>query len=264
MLVQQVLWIVTIVYAAWATEEIEFITLGMMMLTVYWFFVGILVCGEARELSPRVLREWPSTYATRMLLSWWMPGPGTGFMFCLSTAMAGMITLAAMGLLAWSSNVTLGNSGTSPIYLILLNSGYLFGYLGLVRLISMPMLKRWGPTFVPPIIVGVLLLFLGVVGPSVVDVVLAGRVSGTYNPLHASNWFWTWEKTFNSQGLRPIEVSLMVFIVGTFILAVNLILLFREFKFQRVAVPDRVTEDKREQRLAEAGTASADESESVS
>ncbi|MCC9599490.1 hypothetical protein LOC67_02875 [Stieleria sp. JC731] len=247
MLGQQVLWIVIMVYATWETEQIEFINVGMMMMAVYWFVCGTLICGETRELSPRVLREWPSTYATKMLLSWWMPGPGTGFMFCISTALAGMIALATMGTFAWIGDSGVRSRGTPPLFLAMLYSGYLFAYLGLVRLISMPMLKRWGPMFMPPLIVAIVMVFMGVLAPCVVDVVFQGRVSNNYSAVHAFNWIWTWGETFRNRGLQPPEAIIMIFIVGVIILVANLVLLFREFQIRRVAVPDRVRQDKEQQ-----------------
>ena len=246
---QQVLWILTMVYATWATEEIEFINMGIIMMAVYWFFCGVFMCGESRELSPRVRRELPTTYATRMLLGWWMPGPGTGFMFCISTGLAGMIVLGGMGTFAWISDQGISvnrNYGSPPFIAAAVNAGYLFGYLGLVRLLSMPLLKRFGHSFVPPLVVAVVLLFLGILIPSVVDVALFGRVSQNYSATHASNWFWTWDRSFTASGVPP-ELALLIFVVGLFILALNLILLFREFQVERTAVPLRVSQDRQQE-----------------
>ncbi|WP_149497483.1 hypothetical protein [Roseiconus lacunae] len=249
MLGQQILWIVTIVYATWATKEIEFINLGMIMITVYWFFTGTLICGESRELSPRVLREWPSTYATKMLLSWWMPGPGTGLMFCISTALAGMIVMAGMGMFGWMAGTDIvRHNGSPPLFLVALNAGYLFGYLGCVRLLSMPLLKRFGPSFITPMIVALVLLFLGILVPCIFDVIFTGRVSSNYSVMHASNWFWTWGESFRRRGIQPVDVTFLILFCGLGIMALNLILLFREFQVERIAVPARVEQDQQNDR----------------
>ena len=238
---QQILWIVTMSYAAWATNELEYLNVGLMFLTIYWFFAGTLMLGESNEISPRVRRELPSTLGTRALFSWWMPGPGTGFMFVVSTASAGMIVLGIAGLVAMELGID--RSVQTPPWVVAFSMmGLLIGYLGIARLLSMPFLARSGPTFVIPLVFAISLLFVGPITPCTIDVILQGEVSDDYTVLHSFNWSWTFIEIFDN-GI-PIEVAAVTYCVGMGILAINLIPLFREFRRYRIAVPRRVLEDR--------------------
>lgn len=241
MFCQQVFWIVTMSYTAWSFEELEFLNVGLMFLTVYWFFAGMLMLGESNDISPRVRRGLPSTFGTRALFSWWMPGPGTGFMFVVSTASAGMIVLGVVGIVA--SELGLDRSvQTEPWVVALSMMGLLIGYLGTVRLLSMPFLARVGPTFVIPLVIAIAMLFVGPIAPCVVDVIALGEIAGDYTALHAFNWSWTFIEIFDS-GIPP-EIAAVTYAVGMMILLINLVSLFREFRRYRIAVPRRVLEDR--------------------
>lgn len=244
--VQQIIWIVTMAYAAWATSDFEWINYGLLYLGIFWFAVGVFMCGETSELSPRVRRDLPATYATRMLLTWWMPGPGTGFMFVVSTAVGGFIVLAGLSIFGNQTGISNRGINTPPPVFATMMTGYVVGYLGVIRLLSMPFLKRFGPSFVAPLVATVIACFVGIIIPAIIDVAIQGRVSINYSALHASNWLWTWNESFSSRGLRG-EISLLILLLGLAVLAVNLILLFREFRYRRIAVPLRVKQDVAEQ-----------------
>ena len=242
---QQILWIVTMCYVAWSTEEVEFINAGLMFLAIYWYFAGTLMLGESNEMSPRVRRGLPATFGTRMLFSWWMPGPGTGFMFVVSTAMSGMVVMGAAGTLAMQLGID-RSIETPPWVTGFIMSGLLVGYLGTVRLLSMPFLARVGPNFVIPLVIGVGLLFLGPIIPCTVDVIMTGQIAPSYSVLHAFNWSWTFVEIFdNGVGL---EVAAVTYFIGMIVLIVNLIPLFREFRRYRIAVPRRVLEDRADEK----------------
>lgn len=241
--VLQTHWIVLMSYLAWINESTEELNMAMLLLGTSWFFVGLFLCGETWELSPRVRRGLPTTYATRMLFTWWMPGPGTGFMFAVSTCLAGLIVLAIVGIIfpAVSSQSGFSVDTPTPIFALMM-AGYLMGYLGMVRLLSMPLHKRFGPSFAIPLAAAVLLLFCGIVVPASIDVVMYGRVANSFGLLHATNWFWTWDRAFSGSGL-PTEIALVIFAVGCLVLAINCISLFREFRLRAIAVPPRVQQD---------------------
>ena len=200
MFFQQVLWIVTMFYAMLVTGDWEWISVGMTCLGCFWLILGVFMCGESSDLSPRVRRGLPATYATRMLFTWWTPGPGTGFMFVVSTGVAGLLVMGIGGTLA-SQVSGISSFHTNPLAFAALMSGYLFGYLGLIRLTSLPLRKRFGPNFAGPIAMTVLWLFAGMVIPAIIQVASSGRVSNRYEIIHASNVFWTWDESFRSSGV---------------------------------------------------------------
>ncbi|QDV47362.1 hypothetical protein Enr13x_72710 [Stieleria neptunia] len=240
---QQAIWVVTMAYTAWASGDFEWINDGLLYLGIFWLVVGMFMCGEASDLSPRVRRGLPATYGTRMLFTWWMPGPGTGFMFVVATGVAGLVVLAAVGVFGVRTGIAGGTSvDTPPPIFAAMMMGYLLGYLGIIRLLSMPFLKRFGPSFAAPLIAALVAYFLGVIVPAIIDVAIQGRVSFNYSALHASNWMWTWNEAFSSRGL-PAEVAMLILAVGAGVLAINLIPLFREFRLRKIAVPLRVKQD---------------------
>ncbi|QEF96093.1 hypothetical protein Mal15_01190 [Stieleria maiorica] len=240
---QQAIWVVTIAYAAWATGDLEWINDGLLYLGIFWLLVGMFMCGESSELSPRVRRGLPATYATRMLFTWWMPGPGTGFMFVVATGVAGLVVLAGVAVFGSQMGAARATGPDTPVLsFAAMMTGYLLGYLGAIRLLSMPFLKRFGPSFVAPLVAAIVVYFMGVIVPAIIDVALQGRISMNYSALHASNWMWTWNEAFSSRGL-PAEVAILILAVGSGVLAINLILLFREFRLRKIAVPMRVKQD---------------------
>ena len=63
-----------------------------------------------------------------------------------------------------------------------------------------------------------------------------------YTPLEAINWGWTLIEAFDS-GYSPY-LAMMILLVGLVITGINLALLLGEFRYRRISVPKRVTEDK--------------------
>ncbi|KAA5542228.1 ABC transporter permease [Roseiconus nitratireducens] len=239
---QQVLWIMMLSYATWTVDEVEIIQLGMMALGIFWFVVGVFTCGESVELSPRVRRGLPATYLTRMLFTWWMPGPGTGFMFVVSTALSGLIVMTGVGQIAEAWHVRRAPD-TLSVYFAAMMAGYLLAYLGTVRLLAMPFLKRFGPSFIPPLAAALVVVFAAVIVPATVDVALHGEIQSDYTVVHAFDWMWTWDQALSSGGLSRV-IALLILAVGVLILCVNLISLFREFRRRRIAIPTRVIQDR--------------------
>ncbi|MEM6472564.1 MAG: hypothetical protein AAF802_23585 [Planctomycetota bacterium] len=241
--VQQVLWTVLMTYFAWTYAEPEILNVGMLMMTLFWMVVGVFMCGESWELSPRVRRDLPKTYATRMLLSWWMPGPGSGFMFVISTAISGLLIFALFYVfqINWSEESP-RNVSTWPGMFALLSAGYLSGYLGLTRLISMPWLRRFGPSFITPIVVAMGLIFLGTAGPAMIEVLFTGSVSPSITPFHAGNFFWAWGESFGRR--LPAALALLVFVAGSIVLVLNAAFLLREFRQRRSETPLRVQQSR--------------------
>jgi len=239
---QQVLWIATMTAFAWATEEFFFINFGMLLLGIFWFVVGTLMCGESPELSPRVRRGLPGTFFTRMLFTWWMPGPGTGFMFATSTGVAGLVVLALSGTVGIQTGAGRIIGSIEPLVFASVMIGYLLGYLGVVRLLSMGFLRRFGPSFVPPLVAATVAIIGGILLPSIIDVVQFGKIRSQYSVAHITNWLWTFEQSLDRSRLAA-ETAILILAVGGLIYAVNLISLFRAFRFRRIAVPRRVIEE---------------------
>ncbi len=235
MFAQQLIWIASIATLGLWYEDYEPVNFGIMILGGYWLVMGMLMLGESAELSPRVLRTLPKTKFGRMMLLWFCPGPGTGFMFATTSGIAGMFSLGFVSL-AFSD----GSNVVSPVLFAVLMTGYLLMYLGATRLIVLPLARRFGISFVLPCSVMLGLLMLGIMFPSILMVVTTGSPSTNYGSQEFTNWIWTLDEAFSYQPNPVLSAGFLAFTTGLVFFVLNLFLLIREFSYRRVSVPQRV------------------------
>jgi hypothetical protein len=238
MFLQQLLWIAIIGFIADYAGEPEISSAGVIVIGIYWLLMGTLMLGESPKLSPRVQRGLPKTFAGRTLMTWFNPGPDTGYIFAIATGTIGAIALGCFGFIVQSQR---GNNH-NPILVVIVCIGYLLSYLGTTRLLLLPFARRFGPSFVASLTIGITLLVLGLIIPFVFTVTVAGNASLNYGLFHVSNWAWTLSETFRS-GFDP-AIAVFLLMVGLIITALNLLLTLRAFKYRRITVPDRVMQDQ--------------------
>ncbi len=200
--------------------------------------MGMLMVAESSKLSPRVQRGLPKTFVGRCLMTWFNPGPDTGYLFAISTGTVGALT---MGFYAMTVQGGWG-VGASPIVFAIACIGYLLSYLGLTRLFVMPLTQRFGPSFVVSLTTGVILLTLGLTVPFLLSMAVTGNPSQTYSLMQISNWAWTLAEA-TATGFDP-AIAFLLLLIGSIITAVNLLLFLRAFKYHRVSTPDRVRQDQ--------------------
>lgn len=236
---QQLLWVAVIEFLVLWYEDAEPLNFGVMIVGMYWLVMGTLMLSESPELSPRVQRQLPSTLAGRSLLTWFNPGPGTGFVFAISS---GTVAASVMGL----SGVFVGGRDprTDPITFAMIIVGYLMAYLGITRLIVLPLSKRFGNTLTIPIATLVAVLGVAAFTPMILSVLTTGAPLNNYSSLEAIDWAWTLFHAFDQNFNTPLAA--LILLVGSVIVLINLALLMKEFTFRRVAVPQRVLADDRE------------------
>ncbi|TWU05595.1 ABC transporter permease [Stieleria varia] len=242
MLIQQSIWILVMVALTVRYSDVEPINFGSTMIGLYWLIVGTLMLGESKELSPRVQRGLPRTYLSRMFLTWLYPGPGTGFMFAICSGCAGLLVLSAFGDFAEINGLSRRRNTTSGLIFAMIMAGYLLGYLSVIRLLTMPLARRFGSSFVLPLVIGLLVMFTALVTPLILHFMLTGGPPRSYEVLEAPNWAWTWEHAINRR-FDP-GIATLIFVVGAMVFAINLFFLFREFRYRRIAVPRRVLADE--------------------
>ena len=63
----------------------------LMLLGMHWYAMGVLMIGESSELSPRVRRQLPQSFLGRVFLTWFNPGPGTGYVFAISCLLGALL-----------------------------------------------------------------------------------------------------------------------------------------------------------------------------
>ncbi len=236
---QQLLWVAVITFIAMWYEELDPLNFGIMIVGGYWLVMGTLMLSESPELSPRVQRQLPSTFAGRSLLTWFNPGPGTGFVFAISSGTVAASVMGVFGVLIG------GRDGrTDPITFAIMIVGYLMAYLGITRLIAMPLGKRFGNSLVIPIATMLSVMGLAAVTPMIWSVLTTGSPPDSYTNLESMDWAWTLVEAFEHGYDTPLAI--LILFGGAIITLINLALLLREFSYRRIAVPQRVLADDRE------------------
>jgi hypothetical protein len=238
MFAQQLLWIATIAFLALWYEDTEVLNFGTMIVGGYWLVMGTLTLSESPELSPRVQRELPQTYAGRSLLTWFNPGPGTGYVFAICSGTVGALVMGAFGEGVVNVNRP---PRTDTVTFSLIVIGYLLSYLGITRLIVMPLSHRFGSSLTIPAATLAILMVLAGITPTVLSVVFTGSPPFNYMPLEAIDWAWTLVEAFETS--YSSVLAIMILLTGIVITLMNLMLLFGVFRYRRISVPERVLED---------------------
>jgi ABC-type transport system involved in multi-copper enzyme maturation permease subunit len=227
-----------------------FFALGCTAAVVYWWVVGSFLIGEWAELSPRVRRRLPQTFLGRMLLTWFNPGSGSGYVFSLTNL--GLILLAFYScalLLEW-------NRGTARAFLTpdqmaqFTMAAWFFvaAYLGVGRLMVLLVRNRVPSGVVFSFLLQIVLVTFGTLIPLVVQFSLFNTSNFDYSVLQATNPFWTLAQIlFNSTGgfpsadTRPSFVLLAI--AGCALAGLHFLLTIREIEQTRLVAPQRVQEE---------------------
>lgn len=216
---------------------------------LHWYVMGALLSGEWPYLSPRVKRQLPQSFLGRSLLTWFNPGPGTGYMFALGNLLAAV--LAALCILtAWYAlNPSLAT--TTPwasfdkvLSFILAGYAYIVIYLGLGRLI-VRVLQRIAPVGIAlSVLVQILLLVAGCGIPLIIYLMSPNRGFG-YTLLQITNPVWTLvEVVEGGTGAGTAELALMMLIpTALVIFLTNLPSIAAEVRHVRIAKPLRVAQE---------------------
>jgi len=247
---------VAIGWIGWASQAIEEdIILAMIFLaTAAWFACGMFIVGEPSTLSPRVRRDLPRGAFGRLLATWLMPGPATGYMFVLIN----MIVVAIMAVAMTSSdyhNLARDLAGPPrsawsppsnvPVAALLAVS-YIALYLGLGRLV-LGAVGRFGESRLTiRFLVNVLLVMLGGGLPWVVQISNPTTRDLDYTLLQISNPVWTlWEYCVRNGVTSSIENWLITVLplAALLVWGANLPSLIAELRQTRVAKPERIAED---------------------
>ena len=220
---------------------------------IYWYGMGALMTGELSRLSNRAKRRLPQSLLGRAFLTWFTPGPGTGYVFAVANLLA--VLLVAGGLF-WYSNVYGASSSGTRIGSIggmqpeqhlaacVLIFGYVALYLGLGKLLVGLVQRRRPAGMALAVLFQVLLVLVGCSAPRIIEMASGARRFGYYM-LYAFDPFATLDAVFRNNAASEINVvePLVVGLAGVLFLA-NLPSLVREIRQVREAAPRRVVEDE--------------------
>ncbi len=244
MIVQQILWVVCMTACCIGFNDYEPGLFGVVALAGYWFVCGVFMMAESAELSPRVQRTLPQSGFARMMLTWFNPGPGTGYVFAITSGAAGIFTLASVALFyGIDDSDRLISSGLAMI-------GYLIFYLSVVRLLILAASRFAPPSIALNLLVAILVMIGGMLLPACIDVLFTGSISNAYHIGHLTNWFWTLEEIDRNRA--NIAISFIILLIGGAFFILNLILLARELSYRKIAVPERIRRVEQQATVAEA------------
>jgi hypothetical protein len=264
MLVQQGLWFGWLAGLAmsWGEPGPRFSMLFPLVVVplLQWSVLGALMTGESPQLSRRVQRSLPQSFLGRVFLTWFNPGPGTGYVFTVANLctvwLVAMIAMFIAGEAGWNTFAFLtqgfppntGPPAESVFYFITLGVCYVVFYLG-VGMLLMRAVRRFSPTTLfLSLLVHVLLVLAGTALPMVIQY-SADPPIRDYTLWQAFNPFWTLFDVLSNRGARS-EAPTILAIVGVATLVVfgaNLFGVAREVRFVRVEKPQRVAEEDAEE-----------------
>lgn len=249
-----------LVFTAWMAwvfifeeRELDILTVYMMFVLFNWYILGIFLTGESPELSPRVRRQLPQSFAGRLFFSWFNPGSGSGLVFTLSNVL-GAVALC-VGTYFVMQYVFTGNwNGRSFndafyrfLYTVVLGPAYLLCYLGAGRLLVLLLRRAFHLEIFVVACIHVFLLVLGCLGPWIVKNSIDAFRNFDYMLIEITNPLAIFIEVFDRR--VPVEgfiVLCTVPAVATLIFCCNLPSIVRELQMVRLARPQRVLEEDAE------------------
>lgn len=226
----------------------ETLFVAAMMSGIYWYLMGTLLTSEWPHLSRRVQRSLPQSQLGRTFLTWFNPGPGTGFMFCV----ANLTMIVAVGLLVMSltaSAATRVFSSNQIFFFYTLGWSYLVFYLGLGKLLISVMRRFAFVSLTAGFLLHIILLLVGCGGPQILAYMTSSWQFGNqYSLLHITNPIWTLIEIADN-GSALLDAWTILIMVGSsaiIVLLLNLRAVAVEIQYQRSSLPSRVAEDEAE------------------
>ena len=246
-------WIGGLAYLNWASPSVgAMVMVAAAAVALYWFFMGALMTGEWPHLSQRVQRSLPRTRLSRVFLSFFNPGPASGYLF----AVANLTTAAlAGGLLLWLGRATgaAWSYSDRAFYMLVLGWSYVTAFLGLGHLIINQLRRVAYVPLAAGFLTHLVLLLTGVGVPTVIQLTSQQLRNSGYSLVQVTNPIWTLGELMD-RGPDAVEAGTLIWIVPTAALAalmLNMRSVAAELLHDRIAQPLRVAEDDAELRAAQ-------------
>jgi hypothetical protein len=242
---QQLLWVFWMVYLWLETREEEVLFVIMPFAAIHWYAAGALMSGESAKLSPRVRRSLPHSFLGRMFGTWFNPGAGTGYVFCV-------VNLWSLALLTGGAAVAGELFGMGGRYLMdtisvaTLAAAYVTVYLGVGRLLILVIRPFLFTGLLLPLLIHVVMAALGAFVPAVVGGWMQGFNNLSYTELQLTNWAWTLIDAAEGDLWATPFVPLTLYTSAGGLFLLHLLLARREVEQTRLQTPDRVVEDERQ------------------
>jgi len=236
-----------------ARGEEEVLLAFMILIGLHWYVMGAFMIGESPDLSPRVKRRLPQSFLGRVFLTWFNPGPGTGYLLAVSGLLAALL-MVVLGVAAQhlfeSWNLSRWSSRYTSVTLAfgLLGASYATIYLGLGLLVIRFLRRITQVGILLNLLIHVLLLMLGSGVPVVIQLMSPEFRYLDYTLLQITNPLWTLAHVADRSNL-PAEAAVLLLLIPFTAAIVFLLTLpgvAREVRQVRVAKPKRVAEEDAE------------------
>jgi hypothetical protein len=229
--------------------ELFVVVILAMIAVIYWYVMGTMLTAERPGMSQRVKRRLPQSMLGRMFFSWLNPGPASGYMFVVASAMA----VAILCFLAMLFSTRTGPSGArSPnpdevFYLLVIGWSYLVAYLG-IGLLVIGMLRQFAVvTMLACVLIHFLLLLGGFGIPYAIKSMSMELRDADYTFLQITDPFWSlYHVACDGVILDTFKLLVIIPSVAICVLLANLPNVIRELRVVREAAPKRVLEDEAE------------------
>jgi hypothetical protein len=230
-------------------RQLEIVCVMLLFSALHWYLMGMFLIGEPERLSPRVKRDLPQSFLGRALFTWFNPGAGTGYLFCLS----GFLAVAVLGQIA--VQFSFANSGMSRVppnekmfCVGLIGLCYLTIYLGLGKLLlsAVRRVPPEGVGVVLRVMLNLLLVAAGTGIPLVIQMSSDTLRHSSYSLLQITNPLWTMTEVGSPNGTLPAEIGVLLIalpVAAALVLFLNLPAVVAEVRQVRIAKPARVAEE---------------------
>lgn len=248
MVVQQALMMGWFGWGLSEEDDPEMIAVYFMLAAIHWSVMGIFINAEFGELSLRVKRQLPQSFLGRVFLTWFSPGPATGYMFVVANLLAALVVGA--GFLFYSATfatVTMRMSRAMVFAFGLLAFAYVVLYLGLARLV-IAVLRRFTHLSLTSAVLFQVLLVLAASGIPLSIHLMTPELRNDYSLIEISNPFYSLAEVIDSNYFSFAVVSLLTVIplAAAVVFLLNLPATISAVSQVRIAKPERVAEEDAE------------------
>ena len=232
-----------------ARYEREVLLSAVLIAAAYWYFMGTLLTTETAELSHRVRRSLPQSTTGRFFLSWFNPGPGTGYFFAVANLTSVAVAIGvAMACVYYIPLPSRGIPYQDYTLAMIATWSYVVIYLGLGKMLTAAVRRIAPVTAVAGFLINVLLVLIGSGVPFAIQMSTRSLRNAGYGMLQWPNPFWSIGEIVSRPSGVP-NLGLQVLVLSGFALCVLVVSLpgvARELLQDRVTLPDRVAQDEAE------------------
>ena len=215
-------------------------------LALLWLVGASMMVAESPIMTPRIQRELPNSFLSRILLTWLTPGPATGLVFSvvIIAVLCCACVLSLELISQWQGRGGVGRAVAMFSQFSVLYLGYAMCFLVLVKwIVAIARLKSN-----PRADIGIATMIVVLVATSLIPFAVGLQANEfreyDYSYWQITNWCWTFGEAADrklSGGEEYIILSAGIILFASCVISMPAIVLPR-----RIATPERVTEAKHE------------------